>query len=1030
MSGGESRPNIFTISPGAPFLDSLARAIVDGVLPASRLAPSQLELTDYTVYLPNRRACRAMRGAFLKASPGGATLLPKLRPLGIEDEDAGLSTAGDEAFADSGDVPAIRALERRMALTSLILGWTRKMAAAQGPGALSEPLFYNPSPAGAADLASELMRLLDQAQEEQVDLRQLAHLAPQPFAHHWELTADFLKIVTVAWPQYLRAAKLADPIARRNLMMAREAQRLAANPSGPPVIIAGSTGSIPATAALMRAVLGSCNGAVVLPGLDLGMDDASWSALPARPEHPQYGLRHLLDSLDLQRHDVRDLAASQPLAHSRQRLLREALRPPETVSEWPAFAANTPREDVLEALRAVSLIAAPTPQDEAGAIALIIREAAETPGKTAALVTPDRQLARRVCAQLKTWNIDIDDSAGRRLGATPAGAFLDLILAAMQPAAAPAILALMQHPLARLGLPAGEARRRGEVLDLALLREPGRKVSLSNIKVAMKRARGVQYGPQHPAMRRLTPDDWGMAEDLCARLADAFAPLIQLEKGKPSMLCAYAHAHLETAKRLSAAEGEPEFAAWSGAECEAALRFMTRLGDDAIQSPKIEAREYPALYRSLMRGETVRGDQPSGRISIWGPLEARLQQPDVIILGGLNEGVWPQAAEPGPWLNRTMLAALGFQPPERRNGQAAHDFAQAFGCPEVFVTRAEKADGAPTVPNRWLMRLQALLGGLDIANALAPDKPWVEWARQRQEPLLRQPATQPKPRPPVAARPRVLSVTAVETFIANPYAIYARYILSLEPLPELGGDFTAREKGQIIHAALSSFSEQYPGELPPDAAPRLAEIADSMMAKLGEDEGARAFWRPRFQRFAEWFAETEAARREGVARIAAEIRGQATLATPEGVFTLTARADRIDMGDDETLRIYDYKSGSMPAQGEMAEGRAPQLALEAWIASEGGFSGIPAASVSKLAHISAKGGELPGEERAVTGDAPSLLAAKAKAGLFALIADFDREQTPYTAMRRAAFDKSYRFDPYEHLARMAEWSAADIEGES
>ncbi len=1030
MNGGASRPNIFTISPGAPFLDTLARAIVDGVLPSSRPAPSQLELTDYTLYLPNRRACRVMRGAFLEASPGGATLLPKLRPLGVEDADAGLSTAGDEAFADGGDVPAISALERRMALTSLILRWTRKMAAAQGPGALSEPLFYNPSPAGGADLASELMRLLDQAQSEQVDLRQLAHLAPQPFAHHWELTADFLKIVTVAWPQYLRAAKLADPIARRNLIMTREAERLAAPPNGPPVIIAGSTGSIPATTALMRAVLGSVNGAVVLPGLDLGVDDASWNALPARPEHPQYGLRHLLDSLDLQRSDVRELGPRTPLAQSRHSLLREALRPPETVGEWPAFAATTPREEVREALRSVSYIAAPTPQDEAGAIALIIWEAAETPGKTAALVTPDRQLARRVCAQLKTWNIDIDDSAGRCLGATPAGAFLDLILAAMQPAATPAILALLQHPLARLGLPAGEARRRGEILDLALLREPGRKVSLSNIKAAIKRARGVQHGPQHPAMRRLTPDDWGMAEDLCGRLADAFAPLIPLEKDKPAMLCAHARAHLETAKLLSAQEDELEIAAWNGAECEAALRFMTRLGDDAVQSPKIEAREYPALYRSLMRGETVHGDQTSARFSVWGPLEARLQQPDVIILGGLNEGVWPQAAEPGPWLNRTMLAALGFQPPERRNGQAAHDFVQAFGCAEVFLTRAEKADGAPTVANRWLMRLQALLGGLDMAHALTSDKPWVEWARRRHEPDARQSATQPKPRPPVAARPRLLSVTAVETFIANPYAIYARYILGLEPLPELGGDFTAREKGQIIHAALSSFSESYPGDLPLDTAARLAEIAYSVMAKLGENEGARAFWRLRFQRFAEWFAETEAARREGVARIATEIRGQATFAAPAGAFTLTARADRIDIGVDGALRIYDYKSGSMPAQNEMAEGRAPQLALEAWIASEGGFSGIRAASVSKLAHISAKGGEPPGEERAVTGNATALLAAKAKAGLFALIADFDREQTPYTAMRRAAFDKSYRFDAYEHLARVAEWSAADLEGES
>jgi len=1028
VNGG--KPNIYSIPSGAPFLDTLARAVAEGALPSPRAAPSQLDLSDYTIYMPNRRACQAMRSAFLKASANGAILLPKLRALGAEDEDAGLSGSVEDDFEQPGEgVPAIGALERRMALTSLILTWTRNLSASADD--LSEPLFYNPSPAGAADLAQELMRLLDQAQSEQVDLRQLAHLAPHSFAQHWELTADFLKIVALAWPKYLRAVNLDDPIARRNLLMAQEITRLKANPEHPPVIIAGSTGSIPATAAFMQAVLASPNGAVVLPGLDLALDETSWGALASapRPEHPQYGLRHLLDALGTDRSDVQELGMESSAAAARQSLLREALRPPETVGEWPAFAISASREDLRMALANVSLITAATAQEEAAAIALIIREAAETPAKTVALVTPDRQLARRVCTLLKRWNIDIDDSGGRRLGATQTGAFLELILDAMQPRAAPYILALLQHPLTHLGLPAGDARRLGEILDLALFREPGRAVSMSNLRAAVKRARGVSQGPQHPAMRRLTADDWSLAEDLCNRLGAAFEPLLQTVRGHGAPLATHASAHLETARRLSMREQAEEFAAWTELESGAALRFMIRLADPSTPAPEIKASEYPPMYRSLMRNEIVRSAKPLTRFSVWGPLEARLQKPEVIILGGLNEGAWPQAAEPGPWLNRTMQAALGFQPPERRNGQAAHDFAQAFGCREVFLTHSEKADGAPTVPNRWVMRLQALLGGLGLADALEPDKPWVEWAQHRRSSGERKPATQPKPRPPVDARPRSLSVTAVETFISNPYAVYARYILGLETMPDLDGAFTARERGQIIHAALSRFSERYPETLPLDPAAALADIADELLAKLGEDDGARAFWRPRFQRFAAWFAETEAARRDGVVRIATEINGQITFQAPAGKFTLTARADRIDIQRDGALRIYDYKSGSMPVPVDMAEGRAPQLALEAWIASEGGFSGITGAPVSKLAHISAKGGEPPGDERGVGGETPALLAAKSKAGLFALITKFDQEQTPYIALRRAAFDKNYRFDAYEHLARIAEWSAADLEGE-
>lgn len=994
MNGGA---RLFSIPAGAPFLDALAASILSGKLTGGA-RPSPLELTDYTIFLPNRSARDAMRGAFLTAS-GEATLLPKLRVLGAEDEE-------HEFFAPSpGDLPVISGLERQMGLASLILAWSREMAKAQPEAA--EAVFQNLSPGGAAGLAEQFMQLIDQAQSEGVDLRGLADCNPQSFARHWEMTADFLKIASVAWPQFLRVAGVEEPVARRNRRLMREAERLLAAPDGPPVIIAGSTGSIPATASLMRAALACRRGAVVLPGVDLDMDAAEWAGLAARPEHPQHSFVRLLDTLGFTREQMSELCAASPIAVMRQTLLREALRPPETMAAWPAFIASANREALREAFAEVSLIAAQTPHDEAGAIALIIREAAETPGRTAALVTPDKRLARQVSALLKRWDISVGSGAAP-LSSTPAGVLLALILDTMEDDAAPAILALLQHPLARLDMEPGAARAASETLDLALFRLPGRSVTIATLKAAMRRARAAPPG-YHPAMRRLTPEDWIMTEDVCAKLAFAFAPLLSAKGSQP--VATFARAHLETAQRLA---GEVESAAYT---------FLARLA--ALEAgPEIALSEYPALYRTLAARQTAPDAAPHPRFFIWEPLDARLRHADVMIIGGLNEGLWPQAAEPNPWLNRAMQATLGFEPPERRLGQSAHGFCEAMGAPRVILTRSEKDEGAPTVPTRWLVRVQALLSGLGMDDALTSPQSYAAWARDLYAPERRAPTRQPRPCPPVAARPRALSVTAVEKFLASPYAIYAEHILGLKELPSLAQPFSNADKGQIIHAALSRFAERHPEALPSDIAGELCAVAEWLMDKLGEDDGARAFWRPRFRRFAGWFAETEAARRAGAGRVLAEVKGHVSFAAPAGEFTLNCRADRIDV-TPHGVRIYDYKSGAMPERNAVEEGRAPQLALEAWIAEAGGFDSLPASHAAKLAHISAKGGEPPGDERAYDAETAKRIADAARDGLIALIAAFDRAETPYTATRRAAFAGAYRFDAYHHLARIAEWSAGE-----
>ncbi len=1003
-----SRPSIFTLPPGAPFLDTLAAAILDGRLPGGGPAPSPLELTDLTLYLPNRRACRAMTQAFLEASPSQALLMPRILPLGDEDETLLLmpEDGEEQPEAREGLAPPIGVLARRMALTRFIMAWGENLKARTG----ERPMFAA-TPAASSELALEFMRLLDEAQSENIDLTRLDDLAPERFATHWAETRDFLAIVADAWPDYLARVGVADPVARRNALMAATAAKLTTG--HPPVIIAGSTGSIPATAALMRAVLDMPNGAVVLPGLDTALDDANWEAIGREhPEHPQFGLNRLLVRLGIARGEVEVLpgASGESAATVRRAVLRETLRPVPDAQALAAIDAG----GIRDAFKSVSLIAAPASHDEASAIALILRSVAETPGKTASLVTPDRTLARRVAVMLKAWDITIEDFGGEPLRRTPQGAFMELIAAAVEPDAAVPILSLLKHPAMRLGLDPGAARERAEMLECLVFRLPGVKPSLETLVRLTKRAPG---GRLHPAARRFTPEQRRDLVDLAERLHEAFMPMLSLKK--PAPLLTFAAAHLAVAEALADAEF------WTGAAGQRMRRVMEQFAED-VPGPILTAADYPALYRTLTRRETVTHGSADGRLAIWGPREARLQRRDVLILAGLNEGTWPEAADPGPWLNRTMRVELGFEPPERRLGQAAHDFTEAFGCRELYLTRAAKVDGAPALASRWLMRLTALLDGLKMGDVLEPDRPWLEWARQPRpvNAASRAKPSRPKPRPPLTARPRKLSVSDVETFIANPYAIFAKHILKLEPLPDLAAEPGASERGQLIHAALAEFANRHPVHLPDDPAAVLMAIADDILAREVDHIAARAFWRPRLARFADWFAATEPQRREKGVTVLSEVPGEVTFEAPAGPFTLKARADRIDAGQDGMLTIYDYKTGSIPANAQVTALRAPQLPLEAYIAAEGGFTGLSTAETANLVYISAKGGDPAGEERAVEGRDIMELAAAARDGLKALVARFDDPATPYEAKRRAGFEASYRYDDYAHLARVLEWAEA------
>jgi ATP-dependent helicase/nuclease subunit B len=1026
-----SRPRVFTIPPGRSFLETLASAVLDGQLPEPGSAPrGPFDLADVTIILPTRRSAKGLQEAFLAVAPGRSLLLPTIRPIGQTDEDAGLMEAlsGPARFlgldgSAAEDLPAaVPPLERRLALTQMVLAWAART---------ERPV----TPAQASALAKELAGLMDMVETEKATLDGLADVVPDAHSEHWRQTLDFLGIITQVWPSYLTARGLSSPAARRNRLIESEALRLQTAPPKGPVIVAGVTGSVPATAALMKVVANLEQGAVVLPGLDQLLDAAGWDAIrppvgQAHPEHPQFGFSKLLSELGLTRADVRVLAGAEPEPRvvARARLISEAMRPAATTDTWHVFAQDPDNQRTTKAaLDGVCLLEAPSGQDEADAVALILRQAAEDPRKTAALITPDRNLGRRVAILLEEWGLMVDDSAGRPLAKTPPGVFLDHVAETIHSDFAPGpLMALLKHPLARLGLPVGQVRRSVRALELLAFRQSYIGTGLKGITRALDNAEqealDETFRPR--AVRRLRAEDRTGAREILDKLRIAFAPMAPLwQSFEPQSLKTLAQAHIACAEVVAADPLGEARSLWQGEDGEAAALFLARLTEETAPSIDLRPTDYADFYRSLLAGDAVR---PSvalhPRLFIWGPYESRLQQPDIVILGGLNEGIWPQTADPGAWLNRGMLKAVGLPAPEEKIGFLAHDFTQALGAPEIYLTRSNKIDGAPTVPSRWLLRLRALLGGLGLEAELQPPPhmPWLTWAARRNATGEVVPIRRPAPCPPVPLRPRKMSVTAIETWLANPYAIYARSILQLDELPALTDTPGANLRGSFIHQALHRFVKEHPTALPADIEGQLMALLDEIMADHAAHPRVAAFWRPRFRRFAAWFGETEPGRRDGITGLFSEVSGQRRLEGPAGPFDLTARADRIDV-TAQGLIITDYKTGTPPSEREVAALLRPQLALEAAIAEAGGFAGLEAMPVTTLRYIAAKGGEPPGEERLIKA-VPAALSAAAMDGLSMRIADFDRESTPYRAQRRSGF--RYDFDSYAHLARVDEWSAA------
>ncbi len=1030
-------PNVFTIPAGVPFLDALVAALIEGRLVAGFRADDPFALADVTLYLPTRRAARAIRERFI-ARMGRPVLLPRIRTLGGIDEDE--SGVGD---LDSAELPsAVPAMERQLVLTRLVLGWSGAFARAAADLG-SEELAVPASPADAARLAYGLGGLMDQVGTAPEAWQGLFKDANADHAKYWAITLEFLRIATEFWPAHLAERGMIDPGTRRDALIRAEAARLLAVGSEDPIIAAGSTGSVPATAALLAAIAKLPNGAVVLPGLDQDLDEESWRAIgpsaeePAGAGHPQYGLKLLLETLGVKREHVEQLAAPSASRHLRERFVSESMRPATTTERWSSDPALSALEKA-EATESLSLVEARNEREEALAVAAILRSATETPGTVAALVTPERGLARRVAVELKRWGIEVDDSAGRPLSTSSAGIFARLVATvALGGAAAEPLLAMLKHPLAGFGAEQFETRRAARKLERVALRGPRLKPGLPELRQAVDNAIALADAEAphrtNEAARGLSRADRAAAQDLADRVATMLAPLARLAEGRgPVPLPDLVEAHL-SALLAASGDGKGRTTLFTGDSGEAlALAFEEFRASAPRFAGGIEPRDYPSLFTALIERIAVRRRGVfDPRIHIWGALEARLQSVDLIILGGLNEGGWPAQTRLDPLLSRPMRAALELEPPERRIGLAAHDFAQALGHPEVWLTRAERQDGEPRVASRWLQRLLAH-AGKNLADAMRQrGSRALGWARLLDAPERIERAERPRPSPPPELRPKQLSVTRIETLIRDPYAIYAREILRLRPFEPLAKLPDAAERGTLIHGILDRFVGERPaGPFDAAALERLLEIGREEFALRSDFPEVTALWWPRFERIARWFVSVEAARKDVLHR---HVEGSGRIeVTPD--FTLTARADRIDRRADSSLAIIDYKTGAPPKIDEVLA-LSPQLPLEGLIARRGGFEGVPAGEPSELVYYRLSGRDEGGtvedrSGRAARGGRPAIslpqALAMAEERLHALVAQFAEPGAQYPSRKIPKRGRVFVGD-YDHLARVAEWTTTEDE---
>ena len=955
--------NVFNIPAGCALADVLAEKFL------REYQDNPLGLTDVLFLLPNRRAVKTLKDAFVRLQGAQPTLLPQMSPLGDVEEDELFLSGFDLGGALKELSPAISRVERLLLFTKIVMAkpveyGIEKLAANQ-----------------ACFLAQELSSLIDMADNLGLDFKNLSDLVPDEYATHWQETLKFLEIITAYWPDILKEKGKADAAFRRNQLLKAEIEYWKTCSTQKRIVIAGTTAAFPLMKELVKTVLELEKGELYLAGIDKYLEDEAWEKIDET--HPQFEMKELLDYLEISRLDIPDLVACEN--ENRNILVSEIMRPAVTTDKWRDIAQKGIKFD---AVNGISLVNCTDIREEALSIALMMREAVEIPEKTAALVTSDRNLARRVAAELQRWNLKVDDSAGCPLGLTPLGIFLRLVVEVCQSDFRDTVLlALLKHPLTCLGQDGFSVRKLTREYERQVLRNGGEVKAESTALIdEIKEALRPLY------------------EMICSPMVD-FKSLLAT--------------HIQVAEKLAATEDKTgDKILWKSDAGEAGASFIADLYADAQVLGAIGGGEYLGLFEALMTGVTVRpkyGTHP--RLSILGPIEARFSHFDRVIIGEVNENIWPLAVSADPWMSRPMKRQFGFPLPERNIGVGAYDFSQLLANDEVYLVRAERVMGTPMVKSRWWMRLETVLRALNIPIEKLEDNAFRMWARflDRSEDFKR--LLPPCPRPPVKARPRELSASAIENWMRDPYIIFAKYILKLKKLDDLEQDVTFADYGTIIHAVLEEFNRKYNHQFPQNAKEELLSLGEKYFRENEIASETKAFWWPNFEKTVDWLVSKESTYRDEVSTVYNEVQGYYSFEAPAGTFTVTARADRIDETKDGKVNIIDYKTGQARSPKEVKAGYAPQLPIEGIIAQNGGFEGVRAKEVAALMYW-----QLGKKETVLDEDIDEVL-NKTLTNLRELVGLFDFQDTAYISKPNPKYAPKY--SDYEHLARVKEWSVVE-----
>lgn len=1016
-------PNVFSIEPGLDFAQTLVQNLLAGRLFELPDTTNPLWLADLVLYVPTRRAAKLFQRAFVQATGERPVVLPDIRPLAEAGDDSDLLTEPD-TLLPSDQRRILSREERAFRLHPAIRKWQIELVADRAARGETLP---EPSMAETLALADALGRLIDEMAIEGIPLSSLAHVAPEDFDasrfdDYWSSTRDFLALAAEFWPRELEILQAEDVNAARLRVITEEAERLRLNASPHPVIIAGSTGSVRATAELMRAVARLEQGAVILPGLDHTLDqrdpDGTWtmigketSSLPTRFAHPQASLKRTLEIMGIDRQDVVALGRADDVIASRNRLVSEALRPAETAGQWqktrPGFAME-------RALSGLIVVEAADEREEARSIAVLMRQTLETPDARAALVTADRGLARRVVHELARFGIEAEDSAGTSLAESEQGLFIRLFLEAACNRGSAPTLAFLRHPSSRFGMEAQKLRPLIDALEIFVCRQhrfPPAIPWVDRARTAF--ARDTQ--PKWPWGARFEATEQAELIRFCQHLDAMFAPFF------PAHAVSTVQDQIATLARCI-----DECREGSDLDLEEADR-IARILDDLSQfgaGTELRPRDLPEIITSALKQAVVPPSGEARRAQIFGFLEARLVQADRIILGGMNEGSVPPAVASDPFLNRAMRLALGLQPGERRIGQIAHDFSMLAGNHDLVLTRSERVGTSPGTPSRFLKRLEAFAGL----------KLWKEHVRQSGQALLEaiRKADDPGPRASidapfiVPARPRLpatISITDVERIRRDPYDIYARKLLRLKALNPLDPEPDGRQRGTLLHKVLERFVRERVAADAETAGQQLRNIATDEFRLLAHEPEAFQFWWSAFEAIADGFVAFDSRARKAGARIFVETFANLPLALPHGeAVTITGKADRIEFDSDGWASVIDYKTGPISKFSDILQGLAPQLPLTAALMRRGGFSELPpVAGIRSVAYL-----PIGGSDRLVAQDpvkAEKNLDELVEEAWQALLADLNALASGETGYRSRLLPANTKIaGDYDHLARVGEWS--------